>query len=217
MLDTTYWVRSAGCAIYRVDSNKLTLAGKLTLTNKQSLVQRFSTTRQSSSRPLCSRTNGWFGPADISLDTLATRRVSHVEPWRMKGFCYDLSLLQHSKSSTLAEELKQLALERLECYADLRPFFTDGSKGAESVGCAFVSGTTSTRFRLLDTTSIFTAELYAIYQVLKHIRRHNYSRCLIVTDSASSVMALRGQMVSSSLVLKTLPIPDQYPRGKRGH
>ena len=106
----------------------------------------------------------------------------------------------------MAEELKQVALERLECYAELRSFFTDGSKGAESVGCAFVSGTTSRRFRLPDTTSIFTAELYAIYQVLKHIRRHNYSRCLIVTDSASSVMALRGQMVSSSLVLKTLQL-----------
>ena len=85
----------------------------------------------------------------------------------MNGFCCDLSFLQHSKSSTLAEELKQLALERLECYAELRPFFTDGSKGAESVGCAFVSGTTSRRFRLPDTTSIFTAELNAIDQVLK--------------------------------------------------
>ena len=119
----------------------------------------------------------------------------------MKGFCCDLSLTQHSKSSTLAEELKQLALERLECYAELRPFFTGGSKGAEGVGCAFVSGTTSRRFRLPDMTSIFTVELYAIYQVLKHIRRHNYSRCLIVKDSASSVMALSGQIISSSLVL----------------
>ena len=71
--------------------------------------ERFSTTRQSSCRPLSSRTHGWFESAGISLDTLATRRVSHVEPWRMKGLCYDLSLLQHFKSSTLAEELKQLA------------------------------------------------------------------------------------------------------------
>ena len=79
----------------------------------QSLVQRFSTTRQSSSRPLCSRIHSWFESAGISLDTLATRRVNRVEPWRMNGFCCDLSFLQHSKPSTLAKELKQLALERL--------------------------------------------------------------------------------------------------------
>ena len=80
----------------------------------------------------------------------------------MKGLCYDLSLLQHPKSSTVSEELKQYALERLEHYAELRSFFTDGSKGADGVGCAFISGATTRRFKLPDTTSVFTAESYAI-------------------------------------------------------
>ena len=131
----------------------------------------------------------------------------------MRGFSCDLSLLQHPKSSTIADELKQHALERLEHYADLRPFYTDGSKGAEGVGCAFVSGRITRRFRLPDTTSVFTAELYAIYQVLKHIRRHHHSRCLIVTDSASSVMALRGHAESSSLILKILELVTKIHSG----
>ena len=120
-------------------------------------------------------------------------------------FC-DLGLLEHSKSSTIPDEFKQYALERLARYADFRTFFTDGSKGAEGVGCAFVSETIGRGFRLPDTASVFTSELYAIYQALKHIRRHGHDRCLIVTDSASAAMALRNQHISSVLILKILEL-----------
>ena len=123
----------------------------------------------------------------------------------MPIFC-DLDLLEHSKPSTIPDEFKQYALERLARYADFRTFFTDGSKGAEGVGCAFVSETIGRGFRLPDTASVFTSELYAIYQVLKHIRRHGHDRCLIVTDSASAAMALRNQRISTALILKILEL-----------
>jgi ribonuclease HI len=172
----------------------------------RSLIDRLAATRLSSSRALCSRVHSWVADTDIDLDSLATRRTSRVEPWRMAMFSCDLELLQYSKSSILPEEFRHHALESLARYAEYRSFFTDGSKGNEGVGCAFVSSRTTRRFRLPDTASVFTSELYAIYQVLKHIRRRSYNRCLIVTDSASSVMALRSQLISSSLILRTLEL-----------
>ena len=47
---------------------------------------------------------------------------------------------------------------------------------------------------------------YATYQELKHIRRHDHSRRLIVTDSASSAMALRFQTDFSALVTRILEL-----------
>ena len=172
----------------------------------QSLIDRFLSTRQSSSQALCTRVHKWLENTDIDLDILTTRRRSRVEPWRMAVFCCDSELVKHPKTSTVPEEFKQYALERLERYSDSRIFYTDGSKGHGGVGCAFVTGTTSRRFRLPDTASVFTSELYAIYQVLKHIRRRDYNRCVIATDSASSVMALRNQSISCTLVLRILEL-----------
>ena len=172
----------------------------------QALVEQFLATRRCSSQALCVRIHKWLGNTDIDLSCLAMRHISHLEPWRMTAPCCDLNLLEHSKSSTIPEEFKQYALERIASYTDFRTFFTDGSKGAEGVGSAFVSDTISRGFRLPDTASVFTSELYAIYQVLKHIRRHSYDHCLIVTDSASAAMALRSQRISLALILKILEL-----------
>ena len=153
------------------------------------------------------RVHSWLREADINLDSLATRpRTSLIEPWRMATLRCDLNLMQHPKFTILPEEFRQRALESLALYADYRPFCTDGSKSDEGAGCAFVSLTTTRRFRLPDIVSVFTCELYAIYQALKHIRRHGYNRCLIVTDSGSSVMALRNQLISSPVVLHILEL-----------
>ena len=172
----------------------------------QSLVEYFQTARQNSSQALCTRVHGWLEGTDIDIDNLATRRISSVEPWRMATLSCDLELLQHSKSSILPQEFRHHAIERLAHYTEYRPFYTDGSKGDDGVGCAFVSLTTTRRFRLPDTASVFTSELYAIYQVLKHVRRRSYNRCLIITDSASSAMALHNQLISSSLILRILEL-----------
>ena len=172
----------------------------------RTLTDRLSLTRRSSSRALCLRAHSWLENAEIDLNSLSTRYVGKVEPWRRRRFYCDLSLLQHSKSSTVAHELKQYALEKLDSYNEFRSFFTDGSKGPEGVGCAFISGTVVRRFKLPDIASVYISELYAIYQALKHIRRHEYSRCLIVTDSASSAMALRSQTDTSALVTRILEL-----------
>ena len=172
----------------------------------QTLIDQFQATRQSSSQALCTRIHKWLRNTNIDVGCLATRHASRTEPWRMMLPNCDLNLLEHSKSSTISEEFKQYALERIARYTDFRTFFTDGSKGAEGVGSAFVSEAISRGFRLPDTASVFTSELYAIYQVLKHIRRHGYYRCLIVTDSASAAMALRNQRISSALILKILDL-----------
>ena len=122
----------------------------------QSLVDHLVTTRQSSSQAPCVRFHSWLREADINLDSLATRpRTSLIEPWRMATLRCDLNLMQHPKFTILPEEFRQRALESLALYADYRPFYTDGSKSDEGAGCAFVSLSTTRRFRLPDSISFY--------------------------------------------------------------
>lgn len=70
--------------------------------------------------------------------------------------------------------------------------YTDGSKSAgERVGCAFVHNGIKFLYPLLEHTSIFTAELFAIYQSLIYIKESNIPNTIIFTDSLSSLSAIQ--------------------------
>jgi hypothetical protein len=71
-------------------------------------------------------------------------------------------------------------------YPNFECIFTDGSKSAESVGCAFVFNEKSHHFCLNPKASIFTAELYAIIQASDFSLVQNLKRILVCTDSLVS-------------------------------
>ena len=58
----------------------------------QSLVDQFLIARQTSSQALCSRVCRWLEHTGIDLDSIATRRFSGVEPWRMAAIGCDMDL-----------------------------------------------------------------------------------------------------------------------------
>ena len=103
-----------------------------------------------------------------------------------------------SKHSNLAL-LTTLARERLDTYySDYQHIYTDGSISAlEEVGCAFTipSKQVTETFHLNSGTSIFTAELYAIYMACCYVANQPSSptRNLVISDSLSSLQALAGR------------------------
>ena len=87
-------------------------------------------------------------------------------PWKLQmTFCRDLC--KYFKSTTSPAALNMLFLEHLmEHHSDSMHIYTDGSKAEEVTGCAAISTHATVAHRLHASTSIFSAELYAIKAAL---------------------------------------------------
>jgi ribonuclease HI len=70
-------------------------------------------------------------------------------------------------------------------------FFTDGSKSDDAVGAAFQGMSEEKSFRLPKDASIFTAELFAILQVLRYIKHKKIMSSVICSDSKSALQAIQ--------------------------
>lgn len=92
--------------------------------------------------------------------------------------------------------------DMLQFLADNKNYhviYTDGSKGSDYVRAAIYDphAKFSQCFVLYNTCTIFTAEAYAVYQALIHIRQiNNCKYFLIVSDSLSLIKALTNLTVS---------------------
>ena len=84
--------------------------------------------------------------------------------------------------------------------------FTDGSKTEEGVGCAFVCGRDTRSFSLPEHSSVFSAELVAIDKALRFIEVSDDTEHAILTDSLSSLLALRAFHPSNPLVQDILSL-----------
>ena len=108
--------------------------------------------------------------------------------------CYppDRSLpLRRKKRDLLPLESRSRALEHLSSYEGYTLTFTDGSKTEEGLGCAFLSGQDTRSFSLPEHASVFSSELIAIDKALCFIAVSEETLHLILSDSLSSLLALR--------------------------
>ena len=90
--------------------------------------------------------------------------------------------------------------------------YTDGSKSSEGVGCAFVSGDSTRSFTLPEHASVFTSELIALVKALCFIEVGHETSHVILTDSLSSLLALRSYYPQNPIlqdILKRLTALDQ--------
>ena len=104
------------------------------------------------------------------------------------------------KVDALPSESRARAAELVASYEGHILTFTDGSKSSEGVGCAFVTGCDTRTFTLPANSSVFTSELVAIGKALCFIEARNEALHLILTDSLSSLLALRSFYPSHPLV-----------------
>lgn len=90
--------------------------------------------------------------------------------------------------------LKAMFLENLRTiWSHSEQIFTDGSLKDNKTGCAFYhkNKKISKQFRLLNNTSIFSAELWAIWESLLYCLESNKDNFIIFTDSKSSLLAIK--------------------------
>lgn len=124
-----------------------------------------------------------------------------LPPWLLPPIIMDLSL-QNPSYSLLP--IKPIFLTIInEKYKNYTKIYTDGSKSKNAVGSAVFSPHFSLTYKHNTCTSIFSAELYAIYASIKHLLlTKNHSQSLIITDSLSSLKAINSPKSSNPLITK---------------
>ena len=112
-------------------------------------------------------------------------------PWRSAIPQIDLSLSDVKKGDLLPLESRSRALEHLTSYEGYTLTFTDGSKTEEGVGCGFLIGRDTRCFSLSEHASVLSSELVAINKALCFIQVSEEALLVILSDSLSSLLALR--------------------------
>lgn len=111
---------------------------------------------------------------------------------------------QYKKDETSPAVFRQIFNHLINRYAADEIIFTDGSKSAEGVGAAFVSGSSVGKYHLNDQTSIFVAEIIAIQRALDYLENKPSGLFLICSDSQSALLALLNTCTMDPLIRNTL-------------
>ena len=101
-------------------------------------------------------------------------------------------------------ERKQHFQQHKEKHKDTKEAYTDGSKNTgRKVGFAAVFTDITKRGTLPEEASIHTAEMTAIETAMKEIRVRNEMRCVIYTDSLSSLLAIENNRENHPILNQT--------------
>ena len=96
------------------------------------------------------------------------------------------------KSSTNSVIIKQAVLQHIHSdHVNTEHIYTDGSKSDKGVGCAVVFPTSYIETALPSVTSIFTAELQALWLALNYIFYSTGTFFTIFSDSKSALQAIQ--------------------------
>ena len=104
----------------------------------------------------------------------------------------NICTIQNDKHSS-DQQLKAEFSEHQSQHTTQISIYTDGSKSDEGVGFAVVSGNSVIKKKLPPSSSVFTAELYAVFNSLRYIFNQGSSgeRYIIYTDSQSVLASLK--------------------------
>ena len=130
--------------------------------------------------------------------------VKTIPPWERPSIKL-LNMDLPSKLSSPVEELRQRVLFTLHRYPDHRALYTDGSKCGRKTGTGLYSQTNRMMFRLPDHTSIYIAELFAIYQAIELAQSDTHSNFVIFSDSMSALQSIQsGNQMGNFLLGKII-------------
>ena len=148
------------------------------------------------------------------------RNVAHRRFWANKVEEYDISALLLEIDSCFALTPQICYVVHQDSFHTDRVYFdqlgrgewevfTDGSKKNNQVGAAFIIrrfglSWQEGKYRLPDTSSVFQAELYAIYQAAVALGESEVGvgKCRFFSDSMSSLQALISKEIHHTLVLR---------------
>jgi ribonuclease HI len=160
-------------------------------------------------RPAGLRFHQLLSDLHVALPTVVPHKQMCVPPWFLFKATFDFSLTKYGKSTIPAELFRRHFAEVTSKYPDHTHIFTDGSVIQGSTGYSFFFDSRPFVFHLHPFCTIFTAELYALYRALLHLRHLSPGRFLLCTDSLSSLHALSSSVPDNPLVVQSLCITSE--------
>ena len=112
-----------------------------------------------------------------------------VPPWQLPPVKISY-LSNHAKPTLTGNEARQLFCELKACNPKSLYIFTDGSKVDNRTGNAVYISGYKIQCRLPDSTSVFVAELHALYVALKTVRQSRVTNIVICSDSKSALQSI---------------------------
>jgi ribonuclease HI len=138
--------------------------------------------------------------------------VPTIAPWKLPSPNTVMDLTKLKKSQTNPIEYLEKFNNIRSQYSTHKFIYTDGSKDGLTTAYAVTSQSSNYRSeRLPDISSIFTAELTAIYVAVKIVRDSDIEKFVICSDSKSALQALSNKRVEIPLIkdiLLTLAVMD---------
>ena len=130
-------------------------------------------------------------------------KYSVVPPWKLPSVEHCEWYL--GKTHDMGDEILRLSfLKHLEDHHNSAMVFTNGSKSSAGVGFGAIFPDFNRSGRLLDQSSIFTAEAYAILTALKEISSRQKGKYVIFSDSQSTLLALENFNSNHPIIVEIL-------------
>ncbi|XP_055944710.1 uncharacterized protein LOC129975641 [Argiope bruennichi] len=129
---------------------------------------------------------------DLDLNNVNIKSVDYfcIPAWDVPQFSFLNPFYKFDKSVTSPVVFQQLFSSHRCLYSSHLPFFTDGSKSEEYVGCGIVTPSHTLSYRLHKYNSVYTAELVAISCALQEISPATQHNVIIYTYSMSALETL---------------------------
>ena len=158
--------------------------------------------RPTITRPVSVRFNEIMKAQKLEMLDLLPVRQYEVPPWKLIPPVIRLDCSVYKKDETSPLIFHTILKSIKDEYKNKIEIFTDGSKTKDGVGSAFHTQGQEYHWTLAQCTSIYTAELYAIWQALLYISfsRSHMQTYLICTDSFSSIQSIRNNFNNDSFI-----------------
>ena len=145
--------------------------------------------------PFYERVNRYLTQINFPLPTTILPSInSNTTPWTLSPIKLNTELSRYNKRDTHPQIILNAFHQLSTTFMNSEFIYTDASMNSEdhSVGTATVTPNATLKFRLPKGSSVYTGEMFAIYQALTNImnsyREGNY---IICSDSLSSLQSIR--------------------------
>lgn len=125
---------------------------------------------------------------------------SNHPPWILSPANFNFDLIKFHKKETHPKIIKKVFSEICSGYQDCSFIYTDASRIQDFVGAAVVTPTSELKYRLPRETSIYTGELFAIYEALLYMLSNVSKSYVVCSDSLSALESFQNLYAANPLV-----------------
>ena len=155
-----------------------------------------------------------FQDAEINTRVILPYKIPVYPAYKAKPIDVSFTLLQYNKHEFPKEFMKAKFDELLPQYNGYHQLYTDGSKQDEVASFGLHCELGDISKRILDGSSIFTAELEGIQQALRAIDVSTLKKFVIFCDSKSVLESIDNYNTDNPLVVQVLDHIQSIPSHK---